>query len=66
MRTLEKTSLIDLINRINQISVERMNLDLEYNDIVDELKKRMPGLKDDPNLEKIKIKEKTHGKRFWN
>jgi hypothetical protein len=26
----------------------------------------MPGLKDDPNLEKIKIKEKTHGKRFWN
>jgi hypothetical protein len=41
-----------------------MNLDLEYNDIVDELKKRMSGLKDDPNLEKIKIKEKTHGKRF--
>jgi len=61
MKDLKHTSLIDLINRINQISVEKMNLDLEYNSIVEELYVRFPDLKDDPNLEKIKIKEKTNG-----
>lgn len=62
MKNLETTSLIDLINRVNQISVERLQLDLEYNNIMDELYKRFPDLKDDPNLEKIKIKEKVRGK----
>lgn len=62
MKNLETTSLIDLINRINQISVEKLQLDLEYNNIIDELYRRFPNLKDDPNLEKIKIKEKVHGK----
>ena len=62
MKNLKTTSLIDLINRINQISVERMNLDLEYNNIVEELYDRFPDLKHDPNLEKIKIKEKVRGK----
>lgn len=62
MKNLKTTSLIDLINRINQISIERMNLDLEYNDIVEELYNRFPDLRHDPNLEKIKIKEKVHGK----
>lgn len=61
MKDLKHTSLIDLINRINQISVEKMNLDLEYNSIIEELYERFPDLKDDPNLEKIKIKEKTNG-----
>jgi hypothetical protein len=42
--------------------VEKMQLDLEYNSIVDELYKRFPDLKDDPNLEKIKIKEKVREK----
>ena len=64
MKDLKKTSLVDLINRINQISVERLNLDLEYNNIIEELYERFPDLKDDPNLEKIKIKEKTSGKRI--
>lgn len=62
MKNLETTSLIDLINRINQISVEKLQLDLEYNNIIDELYRRFPNLKDDPNLEKIKIKEKVRGK----
>lgn len=61
MKDLKHTSLIDLINRINQISVEKLNLDLEYNSIIEELYVRFPDLKDDPNLEKIKIKEKTNG-----
>lgn len=62
MKNLKTTSLIDLINRLNQISVERTNLDLEYNNIVEELYDRFPDLKHDPNLEKIKIKEKVREK----
>ena len=32
-----------------------MNLQLEYNRIIEQLKEKYPNLKDDPNLEKKKV-----------
>lgn len=64
MNNLEKVTTLELVNRINKISIEINNLDMEYNTIVDELYRRFPNLKHDPNLEKKKIKEKTNGRKF--
>ncbi len=45
-----KTTLA-LANRINEIEKEIFNLEVEYNLIVRELKRRLPNLKDDENLQ---------------
>lgn len=56
MSNFEKTPLIDLAHRLNQIRVERQNLDIEYNQIIEELWKRIPNLKEDPNMQLKKVK----------
>lgn len=58
MDDLKDKSLKELADRLNEIMVERNQLDMEHNRIVHELWERIPRLKDDPNLE-IKEEVKT-------
>lgn len=75
MGDLKKTPLIDLANRLNQIRVEKRDLDLkhlkldlegikldtEYNEIIYELWKRIPTLKDCPDIQPKTIQKKIGG-----
>ena len=56
-----KTTLA-LANRINEIEKEIFNLEVEYNLIVRELKRRLPNLKDDENLQPKVLKRDKE----WN
>lgn len=55
---MKEVDTIDLVKRLNAINVEKqqleikiINLDNEYNQIVQELWDRIPSLKDDVNLQ---------------
>ena len=56
MKDLENKSIRELADRLNQIMVERDKLYMEYAEILEELYKRLPNLKDDENLKLKKIK----------
>lgn len=56
MENLESKSIQELADRLNQIMVERDKLYIEYSQILEELCKRLPNLKDDENLKLKKIK----------
>lgn len=56
MNNLESKSIQELASRLNEIMVERDNLYIEYSQILEELCKRLPNLKDDENLKLKKIK----------
>ena len=56
MENLQNKSIQELASRLNQIMVERDKLYIEYSQIVEELCKRLPNLKDDENLKLKKIK----------
>lgn len=56
MNKLKNKSIQELANRLNQIMVERDRLYIEYAEILEELYKRLPNLKDDENLKLKKIK----------
>lgn len=44
----------ELVMRINLIMIERNKLDIEHNEIVKELQRRYPQLKDDENIQLIR------------
>ena len=48
---LRKKSVMELAKRLNNIEVEKYNLDLEYNQIIHELWRRIPDLKSDVNVQ---------------
>lgn len=52
----DKTTL-ELAFRINKIEKEIYDLEMEYNQIVEELKNRMPHLENDVNLQKKKVRK---------
>lgn len=54
---MEEKSILQLANRLNQIEIEITNLEIEYNKIIYELKRRMPHLENDINLEKKKVRK---------
>lgn len=56
MENLESKSIQELADRLNKIMVERDKLYMEYSQILEELCKRLPNLKDDENLKLKKIK----------
>lgn len=63
---MKNKTILELVNRLNEIMVERnnleiriMELDREYDEIVYELWERIPSLKDDEN---IQPKKKVRGK----
>ena len=57
MKEFDKETVFDLVNRLNQIEVEKQKLDLEYNQIVQELWERIPSLKKDENMQQKVIKK---------
>lgn len=57
MNDLENKSIRELADRLNQIMVERDKLYIEYSQILDELYKRLPNLKDNKSLKLQKIKD---------
>ena len=54
---MKDKTLYELANRINEIEVQRMILDIEYNQIIYEIWDRLPQLKGDPSLQLKKIKK---------
>lgn len=59
-KDLHNQTILSLANRLNEITREIQDLELEHNSIVHELKRRLPKLKDDKNLEEKvlrKVKE---------
>ncbi|MBO7614991.1 MAG: hypothetical protein J6T15_04785 [Bacilli bacterium] len=56
MTNLKAKSVLELAKRLNEIDVMLRQLELEYNEIVDEIQERLPSLKEDKNLQKIKRK----------
>lgn len=56
MENLQNKSIQELADRLNKIMVERDKLYIEYSQILEELYKRLPNLKDDENLKLKKIK----------
>ena len=54
---MEDKSVLQLANRMNEIEIEIANLELEYNKIIHEIKRRMPKLENDVNLQKKKVRK---------
>ena len=62
---MKSKSILQLAKRLNEIAIEKNNLDLklmeldkEYNDIVYELWGRIPSLKNDVDMQpKVKVKK---------
>lgn len=53
-------SIFELASRMNQINKEIDKLEIEYNSIVNEIKSRLPQLKEDANLQpKVYRKKKN-------
>lgn len=64
---METKATKDLVDRLNELKKERdyleikiLKIDIEHNDIVNELCRRMPDLIDDPNLQKVKVKKEIN------
>ena len=56
---MKNKTILELAFRINEIQKQIYDLELEYNKIIEEIKKRMPKLKDDVNLQKKKVRIKS-------
>lgn len=54
---MKNKTTLELAYRINQIEKEINDLSIEYNIIVEELKRRMPKLENDVNLQKKKVRK---------
>ena len=54
---MKDKTLYELANRINEIELQRMILDIEYNQIIYEIWDRLPQLKGDPSLQLKKVKK---------
>lgn len=60
---MKDKSTYELVMRINQLMKERDKIDMEHNEIVKELQRRMPQLKDDENIKLIRRKYEKGNKR---
>ena len=55
---MQSKSLLELVRRLNEIEIEQNKLDIEHNQIVEELYKRLPPLRDDVNIQpKVRVKK---------
>lgn len=54
---MKNKSVLQLANRMNAIEIEINNLEMEYNMIIEELKRRIPKLENDVNLQKKKVRK---------
>ena len=55
---MEDKEVFELAQRLNEIMVQRNELDMEYNEIVEKLWGKIPSLKEDVNIQKVRIKKK--------
>jgi uncharacterized protein YacL (UPF0231 family) len=55
-KELSELSMFDLGMRLNELMVASNELNMEYNNVVREIKKRESKLKDDPNLTYKKVR----------
>ena len=60
---MKNRTTLQLAYRMNEIEKEINELSVEYNIIIEELKRRMPKLENDVNLEKKKVR-KYENNRF--
>lgn len=54
---MKNRTTLQLAYRMNEIEKEINELSIEYNIIVEELKRRMPKLENDVNLQKKKVRK---------
>ena len=54
---MEDKTIYELVMRLNQLMIERNKIDIEHNEIVKELHRRMPHLKNDENIKLIRRKD---------
>jgi hypothetical protein len=54
---MDNRSTFELASRLNEINIEKNKLDIEYNKIIEELWERIPDLKDNENIQKVKTKQ---------
>ena len=59
---MKNKTTLELVNRLNKINKEINDLEIEYNKIVNELWERIPKLKDDVNMQKVKTKGDKNGR----
>ena len=55
---MKEKSTFELASRLNEINAEKTKLDMEYNQIIEELWERIPDLKDNENIQKVKRKDR--------
>ena len=55
---MKEKSTFELASRLNEINAEKNKLDIEYNKIIEELWERIPDLKDNENIQKVKRKDR--------
>jgi len=56
---MDNRSTFELASRLNEINIEKNKLDIEYNKIIEELWERIPDLKDNENIQKVKRKDRN-------
>jgi hypothetical protein len=54
---MKNRTTLELAYRMNEIEKEINELSIEYNIIIEELKRRMPKLENDVNLQKKKVRK---------
>ena len=59
---MEDKEVFKLAQRLNEIMKLRNELDMEYNEIVEKLWGKLPNLRDDVNVQKIKLKKRKGDK----
>ena len=55
---MDNRSTFELASRLNEINAEKTKLDIEYNQIIEELWERIPDLKDNEDIQKVKRKDR--------
>jgi hypothetical protein len=54
---MQNKSTYELVMRLNRLMIERNKIDMEHNEIVKELQRRIPQLKNDENIKLIRRKD---------
>lgn len=59
---MKNKTTLELAFMLNEINKQMNELEIEYNKVVNELWERIPKLKDDVNMQKIKTKGDKNGR----
>lgn len=59
---MKNKTTLELAFMLNEINKQMNELEIEYNKVVNELWERIPKLKDDVNMQKVKTKGDKNGR----